>query len=52
MVEMRAVACAMLRRFNLRKSKDYDLDQWEKDFTDVFVTLTGKLPVVLEPRQE
>lgn len=51
MVEMRAVTCAMLHKFELRKPKDYDLDQWEKDVVDVYITLRGRLPMILVPRQ-
>ncbi|EKM54289.1 uncharacterized protein PHACADRAFT_196722 [Phanerochaete carnosa HHB-10118-sp] len=51
MVEMRVVACAMMHKFELRESKEYDLNQWEKDLLDTYVTLRGKLPVILEQRQ-
>lgn len=48
--ELRAMGCTVLHRFDLRKPKDYDLDQWEKDLVDVFATLRGKLPAILEQR--
>ncbi|EKM52361.1 uncharacterized protein PHACADRAFT_148937 [Phanerochaete carnosa HHB-10118-sp] len=51
MVEMRAVACVMMHKFELRKPKEYDLNQWEKDMWDALIMLRGKLPVILEQRQ-
>jgi len=43
--------CAVMHKFELHKPKKYDLDQWEKDIKDVYITLKGKLPVILEQRQ-
>ncbi|EKM57316.1 uncharacterized protein PHACADRAFT_208410 [Phanerochaete carnosa HHB-10118-sp] len=51
MVEMRAVVCAVMHKFELRKAEGYDLDLWEKDVMDVYLTIRGKLPVILEQRQ-
>lgn len=51
MLEMRAVACGLLQRFEMRAAKDFDLDDWEKNLKDVFVTITGPLPGTVIPRQ-
>ena len=51
MLELRSVACALLHKFELHTPKEYDLDQWEKDIMDVFLTIKGKLPVILQPRR-
>ena len=51
MVEMRAVLCALLQKFDLHSAKNYNLDDWEKGLIDVYLTLRGPLPAVLTPRQ-
>lgn len=51
LAEVRAVGCAVLHRFDLRTPKEYDLNQWEKDLVDVYITLRGPLPIILEQRQ-
>ncbi|GLB37110.1 putative cytochrome p450 [Lyophyllum shimeji] len=51
MQEMRAVACAVLRRFSLRFADGYDKATWEGDMCDHFVIKKPKLPVVLTLRQ-
>jgi cytochrome P450 len=50
-MEMRAVVCGIMHRFDLRRANDYDLDAWEKSLIDVYVTLRGKLPGILMPRK-
>ena len=39
-----------VHKFELRKPKEYDLDQWEKDIMDLYVTMRGKLPVIMQSR--
>lgn len=50
-VELRAIAAALVQRFDVRKAKEYDLESWEKDLGDAYITLRGPLPAVLTPRQ-
>lgn len=52
LAEMRAVFAAVMQKFEVRKAKDYDLDDWEKKLIDVYITLRGPLPVVLTARQK
>lgn len=51
LVELRAVTCALVSKFELHKPKDYDLDQWEGDLLDLYISIRGKLPVILQARQ-
>ncbi|EKM57284.1 uncharacterized protein PHACADRAFT_254974 [Phanerochaete carnosa HHB-10118-sp] len=51
MIEMRAVVCAVMHKFELRRAEEYDLDRWERDVMDAYISLRGKLPVILEQRQ-
>ena len=51
MVEMRSVFAAVMQKFDLQKGKDYNLDDWEKNLIDVYITLRGALPVILTTRQ-
>ncbi|GJE94949.1 cytochrome P450 [Phanerochaete sordida] len=51
LVELRAVTCALVHRFELHTPKGYDLDQWERDLKDLYVAMRGKLPVILEVRK-
>lgn len=50
MQEMRAVVCAILRRFDLRFAEGYDKASWEGDMCDYLVIKKAKLPVVLTSR--
>jgi len=45
LVEMRAVVCAVLQRFELSKAPNFDLDDWEKSLRDDFVASSGPLMV-------
>lgn len=49
-LEMRAVLCALVQKFDVTKAPEYKLDDWEKDLRDVFITSCGPLTVELNPR--
>ncbi|THH23060.1 hypothetical protein EUX98_g8119 [Antrodiella citrinella] len=46
-LEMRAVLCAVVQRFELSKAPDFDLDNWERDLRDLFITSCGPLMYAL-----
>ncbi|KIP08448.1 hypothetical protein PHLGIDRAFT_23489 [Phlebiopsis gigantea 11061_1 CR5-6] len=46
-VELRVVISALVQKFEVRKAKEYDIDDWEKNLRDHYVTLTGPLQAVL-----
>lgn len=50
LLEMRAVLCATLQKFDIAKAPGYDLDDWERDMRDSFVATCGPLMVVLKSR--
>ena len=49
-VELRMVTCALVQQFDMHVAKGYDLDNWEKEIQDVYLTNRGKLPVSLLTR--
>jgi cytochrome P450 len=48
--EMRMVICVLMQKFDMRFEDGFDVKSWEVDMLDYFVTIKGKLPVVLTPR--
>ena len=48
--EMRTVVCMMMQRLDFRFADGYDPECWDRDLKDYFVSIKGKLPVVLTPR--
>lgn len=49
-LEMRAILCALVQKFEITKDPGYDLDDWERDMRDVFVTACGPLMVQVKAR--
>ncbi|KAJ3541828.1 hypothetical protein NM688_g6036 [Phlebia brevispora] len=49
-MEMRAVVCALVQAFDIQVAKGYDLDSWEKNIEDVYITNRGPLLVNVTPR--
>ena len=52
-LELRAVVCALLRRFRVRLasgSREAGLQAYERAYKDHFVSVRGSVSVVLEPR--
>ena len=45
MMEMRAVLCALVQRFDMRPAKGFRMESWEENLQDVFVTTRGPLMV-------
>lgn len=50
MAELRAVVCAMVQRFDMQVAKGFDLDTWEENIEDVYVTNRGSLLVNVRSR--
>jgi len=50
MQEMRMVVCSIMQKFDIRLEDDFELKSWEDNMMDYFITLKGKLPVVLSPK--
>lgn len=50
LLEIRAVVCALVQRFDISSADQRALDTWEEQLGEVFVTLRGKLPVRISPR--
>lgn len=48
--EMRMVVCLLVRRFEMRFEDGYDAQLWEDELMDYFITLKGRLPIILTPR--
>jgi len=44
------VICVLMQKFDMRFEDGFDVKSWEVDMLDYFVTIKGKLPVVLTPR--
>ncbi|TCD67925.1 hypothetical protein EIP91_011789 [Steccherinum ochraceum] len=49
--EMRAVVCAILKKFNVEKAEGFDLNTWEKNVADYYVSHRGRLMVKLTARR-
>ena len=49
-LEMRAVLCAVLHKFEVAKAPGFELENWEEDLQDKFITVCGPLMVVLKTR--
>nr|BAL05112.1 cytochrome P450 [Phanerodontia chrysosporium] len=52
MVELRAVACGLFRRFDLSLSERMNICDYEKGLRDAYTTVRGPLYVKLKPRKE
>ncbi|KAF5379710.1 hypothetical protein D9615_005671 [Tricholomella constricta] len=50
-MEMRMLVCRLVQAFEMRFGEGYDPGRWEEDMLDYFVTIKGRLPVVLTPRK-
>ena len=44
-MELRAVACALVQRFDFAVAKGYRLESWEETIQDIYVTKRGPLMV-------
>lgn len=42
-LEMRAILCALVQKFDITRVPEYDLDDWEKSMRAVFITAYGPL---------
>ncbi|GJE94463.1 cytochrome P450 [Phanerochaete sordida] len=51
LLELRAVACALFRRFDMTPSEKSNLENYERGLMDVYVTVKGPLYVHLTARQ-
>lgn len=49
-MEMRAVLCALVQKFEVSKAPDYSLDDWERNLRDIFITSCGPLMVKFKAR--
>lgn len=50
-MELRAVVCAIVQRFaGMRVAEGFDLNSWEKNLMDIYITLRGPLNVKLDLR--
>ncbi|KAF8640282.1 hypothetical protein AX16_010177 [Volvariella volvacea WC 439] len=49
-MEMRMMVCLMLKTFDMQLEKGYDTRVWHDQVQDYFITVRGKLPVVLTAR--
>ena len=49
--EMRAILCAILRKFEVQEAPGFDMDTWEKNLKDYFISHRGSLMVTLTPRR-
>jgi cytochrome P450 len=50
LMELRAVACFVLQRFDVNVANGPEPESWEETVRDFFVMKTGSLPVILTPR--
>lgn len=50
-LELRAVVCAVLQKFELKRAGDFDMNDWERNVRDSFVSLRGPLPLYLVVRR-
>ena len=50
LLEIRLTVAAILQKFEMRFSREYELCRWEEDLRDYFVMQIGELPVVLYAR--
>ncbi|TCD71757.1 hypothetical protein EIP91_005523 [Steccherinum ochraceum] len=48
--EVRAVLCAVLQRFDIEKAEGFDLDDWDRNLKDCYVTHRGPLMVKIKHR--
>lgn len=51
MMELRIILCTMVQKFDIRPAEGYDLDQWEKNLKERFLTTRGPLPVTMAARK-
>jgi len=51
LMEMRMVVCLIMQKYDMRFEDGFHPKQWEDDIHDFFITLKGRLPVVLTPRK-
>ena len=51
MLELRVIAACIVQKFDMKVSKRYDINQWEKDIKDMYVTVRGPLRVDLSLRK-
>jgi len=49
-MQMRAIVCALVQKYEFTKAPDYNLDEWEEKIRDIFVTSCGPLMVTLKAR--
>jgi cytochrome P450 len=50
-LELRAVTCNLVKRFDFRVEEGFKLESWEEGITDCFVVSRPPLPVVLHVRE-
>ncbi len=50
LMELRAVTCAFLHKFDMTVAKGFNFDTWEENILDYGVTTRGSLPVNLKTR--
>jgi cytochrome P450 len=51
LVELRAITCYIVQRFNFRPKKGFNMKSWEEGIEDYFVVKRPPLPVVVEARR-
>ena len=51
LAEMRAVACAIIREFDLEVADQATVEKWEDSLREAFITLRGPLLVTLRRRE-
>ena len=49
-LEMRAVLCALVQKFDISKAPDFNLDSWEESLRDIFITACGPLMLQFKAR--
>jgi hypothetical protein len=50
MQEMRIVLCHMMQKLDLKLADKWTPAEFERTWKDYFVTVVGKLPVIVTPR--
>jgi cytochrome P450 len=51
LLELRAVTCFIIQKFNVKAKEDFCMDSWLDGIEDYFVIKRQPLPVVVEPRR-